>query len=157
MKPQLFRFLEMLALNESSELEPDLARCISYIYCCHCVPCLTFSPRDCNIALACLASHMVPLAVLPTTVDTIESISASPSWKARNAILEFLQVDLEHLIEATVFLPPPQRCVCSTTWLPFIPNQNRLLECVLLLPGDQRLGLKTQSDIKHHNFQVAQR
>ena len=30
-KPQLFRFLEMLALNESSELEPDLARCILYI------------------------------------------------------------------------------------------------------------------------------
>ena len=57
------------------------------------MPCLTFSPRDCNIALACLASHMVPLAVLPTAVDTIESISASPSWKARNAILEFLQVD----------------------------------------------------------------
>ena len=27
-KPQLFRFLEMLALNESSELEPDLARYI---------------------------------------------------------------------------------------------------------------------------------
>jgi len=72
-KPQLFRFLEMLALNESSELEPDLA-------------------RDCNIALACLASHMIPLAVLPTAVDTIESISSSPSWKARGAILEFLQV-----------------------------------------------------------------
>ena len=33
-KPQLFRFLEMLALNESSELEPDLARCI--LYHCHC-------------------------------------------------------------------------------------------------------------------------
>ena len=38
-KPQLFRFLEMLALNESSELEPDLARCI--LYHCHCVPFLT--------------------------------------------------------------------------------------------------------------------
>ena len=46
---------------------------------------------------------MIPLAVLPTAVDTIESISASPSWKARNAILEFLQVEKEHLRDETVF------------------------------------------------------
>ena len=98
-------------------------------------------PRDCNIALACLASHMIPLAVLPTAVDTIESISASPSWKARNAILEFLQVDKEHLRRATVFLPLLQRFVCSTTWLPSIPSQNRLLACVLLSLGDLDLKL----------------
>ena len=55
----------------------------------------TMINRDCNIALACLASHMIPLAVLPTAVDTIESISSSPSWKARGAILEFLQVTTE--------------------------------------------------------------
>lgn len=72
-KPELYRFLEMLALNESSELEPDLA-------------------RNCNVSLACLASHMVPLAVLPTAVTAIEDISNSGSWKARGAILEFLQV-----------------------------------------------------------------
>ena len=103
---------------------------------------LHFLCRDCNIALACLASHMIPLAVLPTAVDTIESISASPSWKARNAILEFLQVSRELSIETTAFLlPPSQRFVCSTTWPPFIPSQIRLLECVLLLQGDN----KTQS------------
>jgi len=72
-KPELYRFLEMLALNESSELEPDLA-------------------RDCNVALACLASHMVPQSVLPTAVQAIEDISNSSSWKARGAILEFIQV-----------------------------------------------------------------
>jgi len=72
-KPELYCFLEMLALNESSELEPDLA-------------------RDCNVALACLASHIVPLSVLPTAVSAIEEISNSTSWKARAAILEFLQV-----------------------------------------------------------------
>ena len=46
-KPELYQLLEMLALNESSELEPELA-------------------RDCNVALACLASHVIPLAILPT-------------------------------------------------------------------------------------------
>lgn len=93
-KPQLFRFLEMLALNESSELEPDLA-------------------RDCNIALACLASHMIPLAVLPTAVDTIESISASPSWKARNAILEFLQVCVFNNLAAFYSQPEQAARVCA--------------------------------------------
>lgn len=43
-KPELYQFLEMLALNESSELEPDLA-------------------RDCNMALAVLATAIVPLKV----------------------------------------------------------------------------------------------
>ena len=78
----------MLALNESSELEPDLARFVPSVK----AHLETIINRDCNIALACLASHMIPLAVLPTAVDKIESISSSPSWKARGAILEFLQV-----------------------------------------------------------------
>lgn len=72
-KPELYQFLEMLALNESSELEPDLA-------------------RDCNVAMACLASHIVPQAVLPTAVSAMENISMSSSWKARGALLEFVQV-----------------------------------------------------------------
>ena len=80
----------MLALNESSELEPDLARYVPSIKAR--LETTSMINRDCNIALACLASHMIPLAVLPTAVDTIESISSSPSWKARGAILEFLQV-----------------------------------------------------------------
>ena len=72
-KPDLFQFLEMLALNESSELEPDLA-------------------RDCNVALACLSTCIVPLPVLPTALAAIEQVSQSQSWKAKIAMLEYLQV-----------------------------------------------------------------
>jgi len=72
-KPDLFQFLEMLALNESSELEPDLA-------------------RDCNVALACLSTCIVPLNVLPTALTAIEHVSQSQSWKAKIAMLEYLQV-----------------------------------------------------------------
>ena len=38
-KPAMFRLLKLLCLNESSELEPDLA-------------------RDCTVALACLAGKL---------------------------------------------------------------------------------------------------
>eukprot|EP00092_Neocalanus_flemingeri_P031411 GFUD01034116.1.p1 GENE.GFUD01034116.1~~GFUD01034116.1.p1 ORF type:complete len:1998 (+),score=527.07 GFUD01034116.1:71-6064(+) len=72
-KPELFKVLEMLALNESSELEPDLA-------------------RDCNVALACLSTCIVPLKVLSTALTAVEHVSQSSSWKAKNAMLEFLQV-----------------------------------------------------------------
>jgi hypothetical protein len=42
-KPELYVFLEMIALNESSELEPDLAKYVCvYIF----VVC-----RDCNVYL----------------------------------------------------------------------------------------------------------
>merc|ERR1711963_1008214 len=72
-KPDPFKFLEMLALNESSELEPDLA-------------------RDCNVALACLSTCIVPLNVLTTALSAIEHVSNSSSWKAKIAMLEYLQV-----------------------------------------------------------------
>jgi len=72
-KPDLFQLLEMLALNESSELEPDLA-------------------RDCNVALACLSTCIVPSQVLPTALTAIEQVSQSQSWKAKIAMLEYLQV-----------------------------------------------------------------
>lgn len=72
-KPDLFKFLEMLALNESSELEPDLA-------------------RDCNVALACLSTCIVPLNVLTIALSAIEHVSNSSSWKAKIAMLEYLQV-----------------------------------------------------------------
>merc|ERR1719384_2439034 len=48
-KPELFQLLEMLALNESSELEPDLA-------------------GDCNLALACLATCILSSDVIPTAL-----------------------------------------------------------------------------------------
>ena len=72
-KPEMFQLLEMLALNESSELEPDLA-------------------GDCNLALACLATCILSAEVIPTALTAMENVSLSASWKARNAILEFLQI-----------------------------------------------------------------
>ena len=72
-KPQLFLLLEMLALNESSELEPDLA-------------------QDCTLALACLATCILPGNLLSTALDNVEKVAVSTSWKAKNAILEFLQI-----------------------------------------------------------------
>ena len=72
-KPQLFQLLEMLALNESSELEPDLA-------------------QDSSLALACISSCILPPALLSTALTAIENVANSTSWKAKNAILEFLQI-----------------------------------------------------------------
>merc|ERR1719481_597357 len=72
-KPQLYQFLPMLALNESSELEPELA-------------------RDCNIALACMATAIVPVKCLPVTVSSLDSVTDNCSWRAKTAMLEFLQV-----------------------------------------------------------------
>ena len=72
-KPEIFQLLEMLALNENSELEPDLA-------------------QDCNLALACLATCILPSDVISTALTAIENVSNSASWKAKNAILEFLQI-----------------------------------------------------------------
>ena len=48
----------MLCINESSELEPDLA-------------------RDCNVALACLASHVVGK---PAYLHTIVSSTPIPHY-----------------------------------------------------------------------------
>ena len=72
-KPEMFQLLEMLALNESSELEPDLA-------------------QDCTLALACLATCILSSDVIETALLAIENVSHSASWKAKNAILEFLQI-----------------------------------------------------------------
>ena len=72
-KPELFQLLEMLALNESSELEPDLA-------------------QDSTLALACISTCILPPGLLTTALAAIENVSNSASWKARNAILEFLQI-----------------------------------------------------------------
>lgn len=72
-KPGLFQLLEMLAINENSELEPDLA-------------------QDCNLAMACLATCILPCEVIPTALNAIESVSNSSSWKAKTSLLEFLQI-----------------------------------------------------------------
>ena len=59
---QLFKLLEMLSLNESSEREPNLA---------------------------CLATTILSAEVIPTalTLTAIKNVTLSASWKARNAIL----------------------------------------------------------------------
>merc|ERR1739838_279857 len=43
-------------------------------------------------ALACLSTCIVPLKELSTALTAIEHVSQSSSWKAKNAMLEFLQV-----------------------------------------------------------------
>ena len=122
-KPELYSLLEMLAINESSELEPDLA-------------------RDCNVALACLASHLVPLAVLPAALTALAAVSSNSSWRARTAGLEFLQVGraahwltLATWINLKTFLNGPEgylrrvhlccRCLCSPTSQPSTPCPRR--------------------------------
>lgn len=72
-KPILYRLLAMLCINESSELEPELA-------------------RDCTTALANLAGALLPLEVVPSAVAAIDEVASQQSWKARSCALEFLQV-----------------------------------------------------------------
>ena len=72
-KPELFCLLEMLALNCDSELEPDLA-------------------SDCNTALACLATAILPPDLLTQAMQAVYTVAELASWKARVAMLEFTQV-----------------------------------------------------------------
>jgi len=85
-KPELFQFLGMLCTNSSSELEPDLA-------------------RDCTICLACLSSSILPPARLPTALDAVEQVAELPSWRARAAVLEFLQVSVFNNLASVLSLP----------------------------------------------------
>jgi len=68
-----YQFLGMLCTNESSELEPDLA-------------------RDCTVCLACLSSSLLPPKTLPACLDAVDQVADLPSWRARAAVLDFLQV-----------------------------------------------------------------
>merc|ERR1719383_1546674 len=72
-KPDLFKLLPMLCINESSELEPELA-------------------RDCTVALAYLGGALLSPSVVPTAVDSVMEVATNQSWKAKVCVLEFLQV-----------------------------------------------------------------
>ncbi len=65
----------MLCINESNEFEPHLA-------------------RDCTIALACLAQSILPLDIIPASLEAIASVAKSSSWKAKAAVLDLLQVNV---------------------------------------------------------------
>ena len=65
--------LPMLCTNESNEFEPHLA-------------------RDCTVALACLASCILPLEIIPSVLESVASVAKSSSWKAKAAVLEMLEV-----------------------------------------------------------------
>ena len=85
-KPELFQFLGMLCTNSSSELEPDLA-------------------RDCTVCLACLSSSLLPPATLPPALDAAEQAAELPSWRARAAVLEVLQVSVFNNLASVLSLP----------------------------------------------------
>jgi len=85
-KQELFKLLPMMCLNESSELEPELA-------------------RDCTVALACLAEALLPPSTVPTAVQAIVEISCSQSWKAKVCVLEFLQVTIFTNLAAFISVP----------------------------------------------------
>ena len=73
-KPEYYKLLPMLCTNESNDFEPNLA-------------------RDCAVTLAYFAQVIVPLSVIPSCLDTVKQIvETSPSWKAKAAVLELLQV-----------------------------------------------------------------
>ena len=85
-KPELFKLLHMICLNESSELEPELA-------------------RDCTVALACLAGTYLSPTTIPAAVNAITEVSNSQSWKAKVCVLEFLQVAIFTNFPSFVSLP----------------------------------------------------
>ena len=75
-KPECFQLLEVLCINESNELEPNLA-------------------RDCTVTLAYFASTPLPREVVGDFLSAVEVIvSRSASWKAKSAALDLLQVSV---------------------------------------------------------------
>ena len=61
-------------MYETNEFEPTLA-------------------SDCVGALACLSAALLPLEVIPIALDTVAQVAKKGiSWKAKKAVLEFLQV-----------------------------------------------------------------
>ncbi len=73
-KPEYYDLFEVLCINESNELEPNLS-------------------RDCNVTLAYLASAMLPRDVIPKCLEAVGGVVRnSASWKAKSAALNFLQV-----------------------------------------------------------------
>ena len=73
-KPECFQLLEVLCINESNELEPNLA-------------------RDCSVTLAYFASAILAKEVVGDFLGAVEGIVAkSASWKAKSAALDLLQV-----------------------------------------------------------------
>ena len=74
MKPECFQLLEVLCINESNELEPNLA-------------------RDCTVTLAYFAFTILSREVIGDFLGAVEGIVArSASWKAKTAALDLLQV-----------------------------------------------------------------
>ena len=73
-KPECFQLLEVLCINESNELEPNLA-------------------RDCTVTLAYFAFTILSREVIGDFLGAVEGIVArSASWKAKTAALDLLQV-----------------------------------------------------------------
>jgi hypothetical protein len=93
-KPELYQFLGMLCTNSASELEPDLA-------------------KDCTVCLACLASCILPPNTLSVALDAVQQVAESPSWRARAAVLEFLQVTVFNNMSSVLSQPEQAARVTS--------------------------------------------
>jgi len=73
-KKEFFRLMPVLCMNESSEMEPHLA-------------------RDCTVALACLAQALIPETSMISFLEAVEGVAnGSTSWKARGAAMGVLGV-----------------------------------------------------------------
>jgi hypothetical protein len=87
-KPEVYQLLEVLCINESNDVEPNLA-------------------RDCTVTLAYLASAIVPPEIIPTCIDAVANVvENTASWKAKDAALTFLQVNFEisrNILTASIF------------------------------------------------------
>jgi len=74
-RPEYFKLLPAICNNVSNDFEPHLA-------------------FDCSNALAVLSATILPIEVIPAMLEAVLQIIRSSSWKAKSAVLEFLQVML---------------------------------------------------------------
>ena len=75
-KPSYYQLLSLLCMYETNEFETHLA-------------------KDCVGALASLANTIMPMDVIPVALAAVEDVAKKgSSWKAKKAVLEFLEVKL---------------------------------------------------------------
>jgi proteasome activator subunit 4 len=87
LKSELFELLPMLCLNESNELEPELA-------------------RDCMSALSVMSGSLISPELVPLAVEGVTNVCKSQSWKAKVCGLEFLQVQIFTNFAVFLCCPP---------------------------------------------------
>lgn len=96
-KAETFWLLPVLCVNESNELEPTLTK-----DCANTLACLSVSFMPPQVLVDSVTFFDLPnqltsssKKVMPSCLDAIESVAKSSSWKAKRAVLEFLQASLD--------------------------------------------------------------